>query len=272
MKTNFINCLYLLALGCLLLVSCKKDDPAGLGEETDKVKILFINAAPNGPTKPSRTTGNIGIYPYYNGVTFNNTPINFPHPNGYKAFAPGTMTIRLDTAYMKDNNTPPERASEVARITFPTQADEYYTLYAVGTVSAVVGAQTVEPFLLRDNIKPLPTAGKVKVRIMNFSPNSSPLDVVITRKAGVAAPQVLATGLAFKGVKDFFEIDPGVYEMQVRAAGTTTGLVTKGNMIIDANSYYSIWVGGFQATVPAVPGPALSIQYHANRWSNPLVK
>jgi hypothetical protein len=104
MKTN-INYLYLLVLGLLLLASCEKD-VEGLSQERDKVKILFLNSAPNAAATPRLADREIAIYPYYNGVQFNNHPIKYSHPNGYKAFEPGQMTIRLDTAQSQANLRP----------------------------------------------------------------------------------------------------------------------------------------------------------------------
>lgn len=272
MKINFINCLYLLALGSLSLVSCKKE-PAGLGQETDKAKILFFNSALNAAATSALASREIAVYPFYNGVNFNNSPIKYGFSNGYKAFVPGQMTIRLDTAQSQGTD-PPKEAKQVAEITFPTAADEYYSLFAVNTVQAI---QTV---LLRDNIKTAPPTGKAKVRIMNFSPDAGPIDVVITKntvgsgpKENLPTPRVLASQLNFKEVKDFFEIDPGNYDIEIRSGATV--LFTRDKVIIDDRSCYSIWAAGFRT--PPYGGKAqnnqgLYLWYHANRWSNPFVR
>lgn len=267
MKKNLINYLYLLAIGSLTLGACKKE-VEGLGSEPGKAKILFVNATVNAAT--SRLAGReMGIYPFYNGTQFNNTPIKFRSTNGYKAFAPGQMTIRLDTALSFSTN-PPGPREKVVEITFSTQPDTYYSLFSVGTT------QNVDTLLLRDDLS-LPTAGKAKVRIMNLSPDTGPVDVVITAKNGVTLtpPLVLGTQLAYKGVKAFFELDPGNYTMEMRVAGTATTIpnTSRANIIIDANSCYSIWTAGYRPAQPAgVPvGQAVEIRYHANRWSNPLV-
>jgi hypothetical protein len=271
MKTNS-NYLYLLALGFLLLMSCEKE-VEGLGQERDKVKVLFLNSAPNAAATSVLADREIAIYPYYNGVQFNNHPIKYSHPNGYKAFVPGQMTIQLDTAQSQANNRPGS-AAKVAEITFDTQADEYYSVFAVNSV------QNVEIVLLQDDITTAVEAGKAKVRIMNFSSDAGPVDVVITKrgvgagpKVDLSTPQVLASQLDFKGVIDFFEIEPGTYDMQIRDGATVLSTFT--NMSIDDRSYYSIWVSGFR-TVPyggtAKFNQGLNLFYHANRWSNPFVQ
>jgi hypothetical protein len=254
-----------LVLMSLSLTSCDKNDQMGvLGEEKDKAKIIFVNATPNAATQPAAAQREIAIYPFYNNVQFNTFPIKFPWSNGYKAFSPGTMTMRFDTAQSQANN-PPGGAAKVGELTFQTEADNYYSVYSVGTV------QKTEFVQLNDDLS-LPTPGKAKVRIMNYSPDAPPLDLFIT-EGTATEPVALATNLAYKGVKDFFEIDPGIYTIEFRLAGTSTVVKNKTRVIIDKNSCYSIWARGFRQ----VPSPgntfggyAFDISYHANRWSNPL--
>lgn len=268
MKLPIPPYLAFLTAGLIALTACE-EEPAGLGSEPDKAKIIFVNAAPNGATDPLLARREVAIYPFYNEVTFNNFPIKFPWSNGYKAFPPGTMTIRMDTA-RSIGNDPPGPNAAVTQVTFETRADQYYSVYAVGTV------QDVEAVVLTDDLS-LPTPGKAKVRIMNYSPDAGPVDVVIT--GGVPAPVTLAANLDYKGVQEFFEIDPGRYTIEVRVAGTTTRISgadsRRENVLIEPNSCYSIWTAGFQ-TIPSpgitLPFHAFNIRYHANRWSNPLVQ
>ncbi|GAA4462242.1 hypothetical protein GCM10023189_38680 [Nibrella saemangeumensis] len=254
-----IFCSVSLTAGILGLMACEKDDVAGLGEEKDKGKIIFVNAAPNSATVAAQAQREIAIFPFYNNVQFNLFPIKFPWSNGYKAFAPGTMTMRFDTAQSQANN-PAGPAAKVAEVSFPIQADKYYSVYAIGT------AQKVEIVVLDDNLA-LPAPGKAKVRLMNYSPDAGPIDIVISGGA------TLGTSLKFKDVKDFFEIEPGTYTIQLREAGTARVLASKSNVFIDRNSCYSIWARGFRTTPSpgnSVSGQGLDISYHANRWSVPL--
>ncbi len=250
-----------LLAGSLLLTACEKNEPQGLGEEKDKAKVIFVNAAPNGASTPAVAQREIAIWPFYNGVQFNNFPIKFPWSNGYKAFVPGNLVMRFDTA-RSQNNDPAGPAGNVAQITIPVTADTYYSVYAVGT------AQNVETVVLTDDLS-LPSAGKAKIRIMNYSPDAGPIDVAVVGAGGA----VLASNLGFKGVKDFFEIDPGNYSLEIREAGTTRVLRSRTNVIIDPASCYSIWARGFN-TLPSPgntnAGSRIDLSYHANRWTIPF--
>lgn len=263
MKSS-LTALLMPLVAALVLPSCKPTEVEGLGEEKDKAKIIFVNAAPNGATDPVQARREIAVYPSYNGVQFNTFPIKFPWSNGYKAFPPGTMAMRFDTAQSQANN-PPGAAARVAELSFPTKADAYYSVYALGT------AQKVEPVVLEDDLT-LPAPGKAKLRVMNYSPDAGPVDVVIT--GGAPQPITVASNLTYKGVRDFFEIDPGTYTIEVRVAGTTTRIGNaRSNVFIDRNGCYSIWTAGFR-TLPSpgntFGGYTFDIRYHANRWTNPL--
>jgi hypothetical protein len=258
--------IYALVLGIMALAvftACKKE-VVGLGEEKDKAKILFVNAAFNASPIPFQARREIAIYPFYNGVQFNNHPIRFPWTNGYKAFEPGTMNMRFDSAQSQAND-PPGPAGRILEFSFPTQADKYYTVFAIGTLG--LQSHSPESLVLEDDLS-LPSPGKAKVRVINLSPNAGPIDVVTS--TGVS----LATNLAFKARRDFFEIDPGIYTVQVRAAGATAALVSRGNVIIDPASCYTIYITGWRPPLPSpgnsFGGYSLGIQYHANRWTNPL--
>lgn len=258
---NIFSKFYLFS-AAMILMACIAEEP-GLGEEKDKAKIIFVNVAPNGSPSPDHALREIAIYPYYNGFQFNNHPIKFSWSNGYKAFDPGTMNMRLDTAQSQGND-PPKAAATVKEISFPTIADGYYSVYAVGTVGP--GAQTMETIVLEDNLS-LPSPGKVKIRLMNYSPNAGPVDIVTN------TGQVWASNIGFKDLISFFEVNPGTYSIQVRNSQTGEVLLSRGNIILDAASCYSIWLQGFANPLPApntFGGYRLGVRYHANRWTNPL--
>lgn len=239
---------------CLTITGCK-EETIGMGSEPDKAKVIFVNASINDFSNPTQARREIAVWPYYNGVQFNLFPIKFPWSNGYKAFEPGSMVMRLDTANSPGND-PSQAAARVAEVRFNTQADKYYSVYAVGP------SRNVEAIVLEDDIT-LPSSGKAKIRIMNYSFDSGPIDIVIRGGA------TLASRLNFKDSKNFFEIDPGIYTIDIIDSNTKVILRSKTNVIIDAKSVYSIWARGFR-TLPSSgntnSGYVLDISYHANRW------
>lgn len=248
------------ALTAVLLQSCKKEEEGYVGDYPDKAKVIFYNAAPNASTNPVEARREIAIYPIYNGVNYNNFPIKYPWSNGYKVFEPGTLTLRLDTAGSQANN-PPGPAATVGTYAIPIQADSYYTVFAVNVASAV------DTMVLKDDMT-LPTKGKTRIRFFNLSADAGPIDIINTKTGAV-----LAGNISFKQRTAAIEVDPDdKFNMAIRAAGTTTNLVTKIDMVISANSVYTVWATGFR-TIPSpgntFGGYALQLNYAANRWTDP---
>lgn len=246
----------LMMASSMLLLSCEKEEK-GMDEMRDKAKLVFINATVNAATTAPQAIREIAIYPFYNGVQFNNFPIKFPWSNGYKAFDPGTLTIRLDTAQSQGNN-PPGAAAKVMEFPLQLQADNYYSLFSVGTV------QNVDTFLVRDDVS-FPTPGKAKIMFLNLSTDAGPIDIV-----NATTGTVVASNITYKQRRGYVEVDPGILRMQINATGTTTVLRAPRDLIIDANSVYTVWARGLR--VIPVPGSTLGdhvlqLSYHANRWT-----
>ncbi len=254
---KYISICYFLCAVAALVVSCKKDDPAGMDEMKDKAKVVFINATPNAANTSAEAIREIAVYPFYNGVQFNNFPIKFPFSNGYKAFDPGTLNIRLDTAQSQANN-PPGPAAKVLEFPIQVQADSYYSLFSVGTTEAV------DTFLVKDDVS-FPTAGKAKIMFLNLSTDAGAIDIVDN-----ITGTVVVGNLSYKERRGYIEVEPGALKYRINAAGTSTVLRASRDLVIDANSVYTVWARGLR--VIPVPGStlgnhSLQLTYHANRWT-----
>jgi hypothetical protein len=249
------------ALTAAMLASCKKEVEGYVGEYPDKAKVVFINAAPNNATVAADAQREIAIYPYYNGINYNNFPIKYPFTNGYKVFDPGTLTVRFDTARSQANNPPGPQAT-VGTYNLTVEANSYYSLYAVGS------PRNVDTFFVKDNID-FPTAGKTKIMFLNLSPDAGPIDIVNSTTG-----QVLASNITYKQRRGYVEVEPSnAFNMQINVAGASTRLnPNRPAMVISANSVYTVWATGFR-TMPSpgnTPGNyVLQLNYHANRWTDP---
>ncbi|MCF1713712.1 DUF4397 domain-containing protein [Flavihumibacter sp. RY-1] len=242
----------------LLFIACTKDDPAGMDEMRDKAKLVFINATVNNSTVPGEALREVGIYPVYNGLNFNNHPIQYPWTNGYKAFDPGTLNLKLDTCFSPGTNPPSLDRATVKDLSLQVEADSYYSLFSVGTIYAV------DTFFIRDDLS-FPSSGKAKILFLNLSIDAGPIDIV-----NAVTGEVVAANISYKDRRGYVEVNPGNYRYQINAAGTSTVLRAARDLIIDANSVYTVWARGLR-TIPA-PGSTLAnhqlqLSYHANRWT-----
>lgn len=253
-----IKATFALIIFSITFQSCKKEEEGYVGDYPDKAKLIFINAAANGSPIAQQARREIAISPIYNGVNFNNFPIKYPWSNGYKPFDPGTLTLKLDTAFQPSND-PPGPAATVGTYNLNLQANSYYSLYAVGTT------HNVDTFLVKDNID-FPTRGKTKIMFLNLSTDAGPIDIVNN-----ATGTILAANISYKQRRAYIEVDPGTYSMRMNVAGTTTQIRNvKTGMVISPNSVYTVFVTGLR-TAPS-PGNTRSdqliqINYHANRWT-----
>lgn len=109
-------------------------------------------------------------------------------------------------------------------------ANGAYTLAAIGKLAAITGK------LYTDDTSAPPT-GKVKLRVMHDAPDQAPVDVVVTNG------QELAAKLAFPDSSSYLTVDPGKYDVEVRAAGSTTPLLAS-TVVLQSGGVYSVAVIG----------------------------
>ncbi len=109
-------------------------------------------------------------------------------------------------------------------------ANGAYTLAAIGKLAAITGK------LYTDDTSAPPT-GKVKLRVMHDAPDQAPVDVVVTNG------QELAAKLAFPDASSYLTVDPGKYDVEVRAAGSTTPLLAS-TVVLQSGGVYSVAVIG----------------------------
>ncbi|HEY0056086.1 MAG TPA: DUF4397 domain-containing protein [Pedobacter sp.] len=238
------------------MFACQKEDE-GMGEMREKAKLMYVNATVNNGSTPALARREVGVYPVYNGVDFNNHPIQFPGYNGYKAFNPGTMNIRLDTAYSPGSDKP-NYLGRTKVMEFPLQieADNYYTLYSVGTI------YKVDTFLVHDNLS-LPTVGKAKVLFLNLSLDAGPIDIVNSTTGAI-----VAANLSYKKRQNYMELEPGQYRLQINAAGTSTVLRPALNVLLEANNILTVWARGQKVpTAGSLGTQALQLSFVLNRWT-----
>ncbi len=109
-------------------------------------------------------------------------------------------------------------------------ANGAYTLAAIGKLADITGK------LYTDDTTAPPT-GKVKLRVMHDAPDQAPVDVVVTNG------QELAAKLAFPDSSPYLTVDPGKYDVEVRAAGSTTPVLAS-TVVLQSGGVYSVAVIG----------------------------
>jgi hypothetical protein len=91
-----------------------------------------------------------------------------------------------------------------------------------------------------------PAAGKAHVRVIHASPDAPAVDVA------VAGGPVLFSSLAFPNAAGPSPVDAGTYDLEVRAAGTTTAALEVPGVQAQAGKIYTVLAVGLLEGEPAL--------------------
>lgn len=194
----------------LTFSACKKDwnnDPieaAGIG---------FVHASP-GTAALDYILDNqkIGSFTYTND-------------RGYFAAYPGTRLVGVSK---KDS------LKYLTNGTAALRSGSFYSVFVVDTL------KSTKLLLVEDDLK-APETDKAKVRFINLSPGSSPLDLAVEGNA-----TALFTAKAFKEFTPFTSINPSEsYTFQVKQAGNVTATLPA--VKIEKGKIYTIWAKGLSS-------------------------
>lgn len=114
--------------------------------------------------------------------------------------------------------------------TLPVTAGDYYTVAATGYLASIA------PTVLIDDVQANPNAAKV--RFVHASPDAPAVDITL------ADGTVLFGDVAFGQAADFLTTPGGTYDLQVRAAGTDTVVLTFNNVPLQNETIYSVFATG----------------------------
>ena len=114
-----------------------------------------------------------------------------------------------------------------------------YTVAAIGFVAEI------KPLVLVDD-NTAPASGKAHVSVVHASPDAPAVDIAV--KGGA----VLVPNLAFGGDAGPLPVDAGTYDLEVRAAGTTTVALPIDDVQLAAGKIYTVFAVGLLNGTPAL--------------------
>ena len=143
-------------------------------------------------------------------------------PHNFKVFATGAN---------------PATGTAVINADATLEAGKDYTVVAIGKVA------DIKPLVLVDN-NAAPVAGKAHVRVVHASPDAPAVDIAV--KGGA----VLVPNLAFGKDAGPLPVDAGTYDLEVRAAGTTTVALPINGVQLAAGKIYTVFAVGLLNGTP----------------------
>jgi hypothetical protein len=200
------------ALGLIGIVAVSGVTPAAAG---DTARVRVVHASPDAPAVDVYADGTkvLTNVPYKGSSDYLSVPAG---PHNFKVFATGANPAS-DTAVIDADAT--------------LAAGKDYTVVAVGMLA------DIKPAVFEDN-NAAPAAGKAHVRVIHASPDAPAVDIAV--KGG----PVLFSNLAFPNAAGPSPVDAGTYDLEVRAAGTTTVALPINGVQVQAGKIYTVLAVG----------------------------
>jgi len=211
MKNTFLNLALTLVASIVIFSSCKKnsDEPAKVYSN-----VLVAHASPNAP----------GVDLLIDGVKINSSALAFPSNTGYLMVESGTRNVKVNVS---------GTSTSVINADLTLEKDKNYSVFAVDSVSKI------SALVLTDDLT-APATGKAHVRFVHLSPNAPAVDVAVASSGAV-----VFANKAFKTNTPFTPLDAGVYNLDVRVAGTSTVALVLPTITLQAGKIYTVFAKGF---------------------------
>jgi hypothetical protein len=215
-----------LVLALPVVTGCSDDDDPT--RPTTTARVMAVHASPDAPAVDLLVDG-----------TVQGSGLAFPNNTAYLTVGSGTRNLKVRAA---------------GTTTVVIDANVPFTATTSSTVFAVDSLSKISAVVLSDDLT-TPAAGKAHVRFVHLSPNAPAVDV------GLDGGAVVFPNRAFKEYTAFTPLDAGVYDLEVRVAGTSTVALDLDPITLQAGKIYTVWAKGFLGGAGA---QALGAQIIAN--------
>jgi hypothetical protein len=214
MKKTFVKVLSLLALP-IVFVACDKDDD---DNNVSQSKVMVVHASPNAPNVDVRINNTVAL-----------SNVAYPANSNYTALNSGTTNIKV---------SPTGTMNYVIDATVNLDADKNYSVFAIDSVSKIKAAVVMDDLTT-------PAAGKAHVRFFHFSPNAPAVDIAITGGAVLFSNRRFNDQSTNASSTAFTPVNAATYNLEVRAAGTNTVVLSLPNIPLTAGKIYTVFAKGF---------------------------
>jgi hypothetical protein len=191
--------------------------------QTGNARLRVLHASPDAPAVDIYVDGSKAV-----------SNLAFGSITDYVSVSAGNHAIKVFPASANGTGTP---VIDVPSLAVDSGKD--YTVAAEGKVA------NIEAKVFVDN-NAAPAAGKAHIRVVHLSPDAPNVDI-FAEGAGVVVPN-----LAFKAASDYLPLAAGSYNLQVRAAGSSTAVLSLPSTNLEAGKVYTAFAIGLAAGDPAL--------------------
>ena len=214
MKKTSVKFLSLLAMA-VVFVACDKDDD---NTTTSKSKVMVVHASPNAPNVDVRINNNIAL-----------TNVAYPNNSNYAELNSGSTNIKV---------SPTGTTTYVIDATADLEANKNYSVFAIDSVNKI------KPGVVMDDLS-TPAAGKAHIRFFHFSPNAPAVDIAVSGGPVLFSNRRFNDQAANASLANFTAVNAASYNLEVRAAGTNTVVLSLPNIPLTAGKIYTVFAKGF---------------------------
>lgn len=204
----------LLCLGLMVGLSfgCGNDDP--LNFENERAELRVIHLSPDAPDVDVWLDGTVVL-----------EGIRYKGVSDHLEVGSGIRNVQVTPA---GASTP-----VVIDADLNLSIDTAYTVVATG----LLGQNDLQPVVLVDD-RSSPGTQNTRVRFVHASPDAPAVDVA------VQGGDVLFGNMSFRGVSEYLELPGGVYDLEVRLAGTTNVVLDLPNTQLFGSLNYTVFATG----------------------------
>jgi hypothetical protein len=214
MKKTSVKFLTLLAMS-VVFAACDKDDD---DNNVSRSSVMVVHASPNAPNVDVRINNNIAL-----------TNVAYPNNSNYAELNSGSTNIKV---------SPTGTTTYVIDATVDLEANKNYSVFAIDSVSKI------KPAVVMDDLS-TPVAGKAHIRFFHFSPNAPAVDIAVTGGPILFANRRFNDQATTASLANFTAVNAASYNLEVRAAGTNTIVLSIPNVPLTAGKIYTVFAKGF---------------------------
>lgn len=193
--------------------------------------VRILHASPNAPA--------VDVY-VNNRPVFRN--LSYKNFSDYVSLPPGLYNIKVFPAGTKT------KAVVDTNLFIPGQK--------IFTVAAIGNAPNISLLPIEDVRRPK-IPNKALVRFAHLSPNAPNVDITLPNGT------VLFSNVGYKDVTQYIPVDPGVYTLEAREAGTNKKVLIVPNIRLSPNRFYTVYAVG---DVSKAPGLQVLIPLDGNSY------
>jgi hypothetical protein len=224
-KSRAMFFVFLFCAGVMIIpfiASCGKGGEAAAS--ASRIQFQVVNLSPD--LQP--------VYLFVGDLQQGLISFSYPSPSGYFSLTNINPPIQIKSANQAN------ATAVFIQLDTVMKANYKYTLFLTG----IKAEDSVTSLFVTDTAAP-PTAGRVKIRFVNASPHSMPLDITANDSA-------LFRHQVYKNVSSFIQIPPGNYDFKVVPSGQSTVISDFPNVTVLDGKVYTLYCHGVSGGADSV--------------------